>query len=1023
VTRRRPTGWLLLAAVVGLLHAVPARAERLPFRAYGPGEGLAGDHVRFILQDSRGFLWLATNSGVSRFDGHTFRNYDAADGLPFASARKLVEAPDGTLYALGRQKLARRPPSPRAGGPEFEPVASAELSGLVGDILDLAVGPDGSLALVGALGAARLSGDRVEPLDLGPPALPERKAAEGAWTAAFDGEGALWVARTYGITRIGDEGPRTLPLSSERQVSSGWGWLPSMTVDRSGRVWLITVGTGAWRFDRDGAGRPVIAEVLDRTSGLPSDLVRALHEGPDGTLWIGTSNHALVRIASSASGRRFVPVGPAQGLPDVEVYALNTDAQGNLWVGTAVAGLVRLAVDGSTSWGEAEGLSPPNIGAIEDDPRGGIVVMLAGFRFATLRDGRVDSRWSAAPALDREPGWGGEQLFATGSDGRLWLATAGGVAVYRRGTRLQDLATRGPEHILDKDDGLPGTEVHRLFRARDGSIWFGLIHSDAGVCRVGGDGNGLRCFGADAGLPIPAEGAAFAEDAAGNVWVGLYEGGVYRHREDRFETWPEIGRDRQSTTRSIRRDDEGRLWVAGTPGLVRIDAADSPRPSLRRYTMEDGLSAVDTMAIESDRFGRIYVGSVHGVDLLHPDGGKIRRFTSVDGLPVNHVRLLHRDPMGDLWVGTARGIARLVPRVDPEQAPPRAYVTSVSVAGTPRDPVGLLSLATDERTVEFAFTAASFRAGETMRFQWRLEGASDEWTSPRADRAITFAGLAPGGYRFEVRAVDGEGLAGTPASFEFEIRPPFWTRAWFLTLAAIALGAAVALVYRLRVRRLVELERVRTRIATDLHDDIGASLSQIAVLSQYASRQAARGATEALTSLERITELSGDVVDAMSDVVWSINPARDRMSDLVHRMRRFAVDLFLDGGAVLRLDLPESPSDAMIDPEARRQIYLVFKEALRNAASHSGAREVEAGLRHEGQAVLLTVRDDGGGIDGAPPSGGAGLESMRRRAQAIGATLEVRSRSGGGTEVLMRTPLPRRRFLARWTGRPGAGST
>jgi signal transduction histidine kinase len=213
---------------------------------------------------------------------------------------------------------------------------------------------------------------------------------------------------------------------------------------------------------------------------------------------------------------------------------------------------------------------------------------------------------------------------------------------------------------------------------------------------------------------------------------------------------------------------------------------------------------------------------------------------------------------------------------------------------------------------------------------------------------------------------------------------------------------------------------VRTRIATDLHDDIGASLSQIAVLSQYASRQAARGSAETGQSLERITELSGAVVDAMSDVVWSINPARDRMSDLVHRMRRFAVDLLADGDAALKLDLPDDAANDALDPEARRHVYLVFKEALRNAVRHSGGREVEVSFGRDGDGLLLSVRDDGGGIESAPSSGGAGLDSMRERAARLGGTLEIRSRPEGGTEVLLRTPNTRRGFLARWMGPPKA---
>jgi signal transduction histidine kinase len=268
--------------------------------------------------------------------------------------------------------------------------------------------------------------------------------------------------------------------------------------------------------------------------------------------------------------------------------------------------------------------------------------------------------------------------------------------------------------------------------------------------------------------------------------------------------------------------------------------------------------------------------------------------------------------------------------------------------------------------------------------------------------------------------LDGEGIVSAPASLEFRILPPVWQRGWFATLVAISVAGAAVVLYRVRVARLLEVERVRTRIATDLHDDIGASLSQIAVLSQYAARQAERGAAEARVSLERITELSGGVVDAMSDVVWSINPARDRMSDLVHRMRRFAVDLFSDADAVLRLDLPDDHADGRLDPEARREVYLVFKEALRNAARHSGAKEVEVSLHRDEIGLLLAVRDDGVGMESAGRSGGSGLENMRRRAAGIGGTLEIRERPGGGSEVLLRTTNTPRGLLARWTGRHDA---
>jgi signal transduction histidine kinase len=407
---------------------------------------------------------------------------------------------------------------------------------------------------------------------------------------------------------------------------------------------------------------------------------------------------------------------------------------------------------------------------------------------------------------------------------------------------------------------------------------------------------------------------------------------------------------------------------------------------------------------------------------MDTEGGTVRRYSSADGLPANRVWLLHADPRGDVWVGTSRGVARLVPTRAGTRDPPRVFVTAATVAGRRRAAAGPLDLRSDERTVEFAFTSPSFRAGETMRFQWRLVGGGEDWRAPSTSRSIALAGLTPGRYRFEVRAVDGEGQASVPQAVAFRIEWPVWQRGWFLALSAVTLLGIVAVVYRARVARLLELERVRTRIATDLHDDVGASLSQIAVLSQFASRQAARGGDEVKGSLARITELSGSVVDAMSDVVWSINPARDRMSDLVRRMRRFAVDLFSESEAALTLDLPADGADEPLAPEVRRQVFLVFKEALRNAARHSRASAVGVSFRHERDALLLVVSDDGVGIAVPGASGsstGFGLENMRRRAAAIGGMLEVTPGPAGGTEVRLRIPVSGRRYLSRWTGTTG----
>jgi signal transduction histidine kinase len=211
--------------------------------------------------------------------------------------------------------------------------------------------------------------------------------------------------------------------------------------------------------------------------------------------------------------------------------------------------------------------------------------------------------------------------------------------------------------------------------------------------------------------------------------------------------------------------------------------------------------------------------------------------------------------------------------------------------------------------------------------------------------------------------------------------------------------------HRSQVTAAVGQERLRTRIASDLHDDVASSLSQIAILSELATRETA-GDANARAPLRRIASIARETIDAMSDIIWAIGPGGDRLSDLSHRMRRFASDLLADRD--LRFEMPSAGSrDIRIDSDMRRQIYLVFKEAVHNVARHSGAAQVEIALEMLSGRLRLTVRDHGVGFQAESGIAGRGLASMQTRAHSLGGILEVAPAAGGGTELRMEIPLRR----------------
>jgi signal transduction histidine kinase len=257
-----------------------------------------------------------------------------------------------------------------------------------------------------------------------------------------------------------------------------------------------------------------------------------------------------------------------------------------------------------------------------------------------------------------------------------------------------------------------------------------------------------------------------------------------------------------------------------------------------------------------------------------------------------------------------------------------------------------------------------------------------------------------------VRAVTQDGKTSErPAVIQFRILPPIWQRWWFVSLAAMLVGLAAYRFYRYRVARLIELERVRTRIATDLHDDIGSNLSRIAILSEVATQQVDKADAPVIEPLSLIAATSRELVDAMSDIVWAINPDKDHIGDLAQRMRRFASDVFTARNIAFHFLAPSAEAFLKVSADVRRQVFLIFKESVNNAVRHSACTEVNIALRLEGSWLSLTFEDNGKGFDAACVSDGNGLTNMASRAKSLGGTLKIVSNAGAGTAVTLKAPL------------------
>ncbi|MGC9952145.1 MAG: two-component regulator propeller domain-containing protein [Bryobacteraceae bacterium] len=1007
--------WAIFVAAIAL--PVCLIAELRPIHAYSTDDGLASNSIGKVVADSRGFVWFCTPEGLSRFDGYRFVNFGVAEGLPHRSVKALLETRTGE-YLVGTVRGLSQ--FQAAGGGKFTtylPGHNAEENAVNALLQD----SRGRIWCGTRAGLFELvSGHRFRRQPLPPPPGQERIPVASLME---DAGHRLWVATRLGIYVIGADGAAqhvAMP-GTTRNVRA-------LLQDRYGRIWAALQGGLVLMRDADKDGRYAVQRIYREAGEVKGLDVTSLAEGPDGYLWAGASA-GIVRWLPGSPSPALRMLTRAQGLIDRQVNALARDRAGNMWAGTEAAGAMKILQAGFTTFREADGLTTDRVWAISTDRTGTIMALAAsvsGNESLNLFDG-ARFHASLVKGFSKEATWGHHVLLQART-GAWWTATTAGLCTYAP-TPGGTPPGGQPTACYARDQGM-----FQLFEDSKGGIWASSQVLPAGDVRLIRWDPATNDVSFAKGGPSGKEPvSAFAEDRDGNIWMAL-AGDLFRYNGRQFTQFtPKDGVPADINDLFV--DRGGRLWIASENGLGAIDRPGSPHFGLRIYKTSDGLSSDAIICLTEDSTGRIYAATVKGVDRLDPRTGYIKHFSVADGLARGNITMASRDGAGDLWFATTQGLSRLSPTADRPPAIPSVRITDLRI-GRDRYPVSQLGetrirrgdLQPSQNQVQVAFVGFSDEPEANLRYLYTLEGGESGWQGPGRDHEANYPGLEPGSYHFLVKAVNSEGQESeTPAEIDFAIMPPVWGRWWFRLSALLACGALLYGAYRYNLNRLLELERVRTRIATDLHDDIGSSLTQIAILAEVARREV-RGANQrAVEPMARVADLSRDLVDAMSEIVWAINPHKDHLRDLIQRMRRFANDVLAPREIEFTFRAPDLAHDARLGADTRRQVFLVFKEALHNVARHARCRTTEISLTMEKAGLVLSISDDGQGFDmshsvnGEPA--GHGLASMTDRAKRLGGALEVQTRPGAGTRITLRVPLDGRTIRSGKTTTQTGGDT
>jgi ligand-binding sensor domain-containing protein/signal transduction histidine kinase len=1046
--RREGSGlriWIpaLLAGALALSAA--ARAERLPIRVYTVDDGLAGDEINTILQDSRGYLWIGTDAGLSRFDGSRFAGYDPRQGLPSPHVTALLETASGGLLVGTTGGLARLDLTSTSASRVFKPAPDSPDAPNIARRLSRisALLADGSSTWLadstasGGLFRLHSAGGRIEIEEV---KRESGKPVEGATSLALDGAGGQWVGGSAGLLhRLADgrwiETP-VLPAPPSAGIARIAG-IAALLLDTRHRLWVATTealyvlkpgpedaGSGAGSvpgtslFERAAAGscrspglpeRPGEVCRFDSASGF-AGMRRSggMLQTRDGRIWMAT-NAGL----SVFDGQRFRTYTSRNGLLADELIGLAEDRDGNLWVGTRSHGLMRLAHNGFLTYGAGEESGGPGVAEIFEDSESNLYVWGGDRTHPKLFYFDGEQLQDVTPAVVERagsPGRGRHQVLMPDAGGEIWLAGAAGIWRLPKASEPAALK-RAPKAFWQAPAEMG--EISRLFLDSHGRLWV----SSLGHSHFASWDRGTGRFTPVAAVERLGRGApsAFAEDPYGNLWIGFSAGGLVRLRGDGGETVDLFLTGSGVATGSINDllvDSRQRLWVASANGgVIRMEDLNASLPRSIVYTGVQGLSSDRVLCVTEDRRGIIYLGHGRGIDQLDPQTGRIRTLTAADGLPSRVVNVAFRASDGSLWFGTPSGPSRYLPEVPRIEAPPPIFLSAVRIGGVPMalPPLGLrdfagLKLPADRNQLEVRFTGISFAYGAGLRYQYKQEGSAAGWSEPRAERSVLLGNLAPGRYRFLFRAVTPDNVVSpAPASLSFTLLPPYWQRWWFVLLAAAAAVVVGWSLHHAQVARLLELERVRTSIAADLHDDLSSSLARISILSELGRRRMTDPQALEATILDQIGETARELIEATADIVWAIDVRRGDLESLLARIRRFAGDLLEARGVSVLFAAPPQAAEIKLRPEMKRELYLVLKEALHNAGKHAQAKKVWIEVVRTGRELVAEVRDDGIGFaaDGASGNGhsGNGLRNLRERAARLGGTLAVESAPGEGTRV------------------------
>jgi ligand-binding sensor domain-containing protein/signal transduction histidine kinase len=964
-------------------------------RIWQIGEGLPHNEVQAIAQTHDGYLWIGTHAGLARFDGINYTQFNS---------RNTPEIKNDSISALG-----------------VDADGSLWIGTEGGGLVRLNEGIFSRFSQTNGL-----TGDSISAICVAK-------------------EGSVWIGTTNGLNEY--QGGKFVHFTQKDGLLSNL--IRSLCTDQDGGLWIASdAGLNHWKHGAK--------ESFTTTNGLPNNSLRGIYSDRAGKLWIGSDSG----ISLYAAGK-FYSYDTHSGLADRVVSAICADRRGNLWVGT-FGGLNRFQEGRFLNELNSEGLPYDRINAFFEDREGNVWV--------GSKEGLIRLTPKRFFAYTKRQGLTHNDVVSVMEDRwrNVWVGTWGGGLDKLRGELVTVFDDFNNNYVLslcesydgiwvgaDFDGGLTklkdGKSVHYTWR--DGLIRGGLkvLHEDRFLNLWIGTSKGLSCLRngkftnyttADglAGNDV----RAICEDAQGNLWFGT-DGGLSRWNNGAFENLTTKEGLSDNSITALYGDNDRSLWIGtATGGLNRYFSG-----RITIHTTKQGLFSDEIFEIVEDDYGWLWMSCSKGVfrvrktDFDAFDQNKSAALVSIaygkaDGMESMQCNGIAKPGAwkardGKLWFPTTKGLVAVNPKIEIQSTLPPVFIEEViadrrkvddkelrmpgrTSTSDPKPPT--LRIPPGRGELEIHYTALNFQTPEKTRFKYKLEKVDSDWVDAGGRRSVHYSNIYPGSYRFQVIACNSDGVwNNVGASLSILVLPHFWqTRLFYAFVALISIGTVYSIARyttKMRMQRKMlmlkqqnAIERERGRIAKDIHDDLGSSLTRIMMLGERVHEDLDRR-DELDIHAKKIVSCARETVQTLDEIVWAVNPENDTLDGLVTYINQYASQFFESTNINCRLEMPVDISAIRLSAEVRHDLFLAVKEALNNVVRHSQATEVRVRISEDMGTIKILIEDNGRGIDENPNAAGRkghGMENMRRRAENFGGHFSISSAAGKGTKLVFTVP-------------------